>query len=105
MKDQFLRIRCTATEKAAWEAKATAAGISLSGLMRRSMDRVRTWTARNRQAEQERSRQLKRVGINLNQITRWANTYKGAADTVQVLAQLRAIERALEALSVPPEGE
>ena len=47
----------------------------------------------------ERTQQLARIGNNLNQIARWANTHKGAAEAVEVLARLVAIERALTALA------
>ncbi len=40
-----------------------------------------------------------RIGNNLNQIARWANTYKWGAEAVSVVAHLSAIERALEPLS------
>ncbi|MBC7201820.1 MAG: plasmid mobilization relaxosome protein MobC [Pseudomonas balearica] len=38
---------------------------------------------------------LARAGNNLNQIGRWANTYKSNADAVQVLAALVGIEQIL----------
>ena len=47
-------------------------------------------------------RQVARLGNNLNQIARWANTYKGGADAVQVLAHLEAISREIDSLSYCP---
>lgn len=47
---------------------------------------------------------LGRIGNNLNQVGRWANTYKSSADAVQVLAALSAIDRSLKEL-VPPKRE
>ena len=46
-----------------------------------------------------RSRQIARIGNNLNQIARWANTFKASAEAVEVIAHLIAIERALLALT------
>ena len=71
--------RVTPSERAAWRAKAAAAGVSPSALLREAMARTRTWTASARAAERERTRQIARVGNNLNQLARWANTHKTAA--------------------------
>ena len=90
--------RVSATEFADWRAKAAAAGLPLSALIRRAMARTRTWTARAAEVERERTREVSRIGNNLNQIARWANTHKGAAEAVEVIARLVAIERALGAL-------
>ena len=49
----WLQIRCTAAERASWQAKATAAGVPLSQLVRRALDRVRTWTAKRADLERE----------------------------------------------------
>ena len=62
----------SAAELAAWQAKAAAAGVSLSALLRQAMARTQTWTAPAREVERERTRQIARIGSNLNQIARWA---------------------------------
>lgn len=43
--------------------------------------------------EKERVRQLARIGANLNQIAKWANTYKRAVEAVEVLTALASLER------------
>ena len=43
--------------------------------------------------EKRRLRELARIGANINQLARWANTYKRAAEAVEVLAALAGIER------------
>ncbi len=43
--------------------------------------------------EKRRLRELARIGANINQLARWANTYKRAAEAVEVLAALADIER------------
>ena len=91
--------RVSAAEFADWRAKAAAAGVPLSALIRQAMARTRTWTARAAEVERERNRQALRIGNNLNQIARWANRHKGAAEAVEVLARLIAIERSLAALA------
>jgi hypothetical protein len=47
----------------------------------------------------ERTRQISKIGNNLNQIARWINRYKTSADTVEVVTHLVAIEQALMAMS------
>ena len=95
----LVAVRLTPDESADWRTKAKAAGVPLSALIRRAMARTRTWTARAAEIERERTRQVSRIGNNLNQIARWANRHKGAADAVEVLARLVSIERALTALA------
>ncbi len=91
--------RVSADELADWRAKAAAAGVPLSALVRQAMGRTRTWTAPAAEVERERTKQIVRIGNNLNQIARWANTHKAAIEAVEVIAHLIAIERALRALA------
>ena len=92
-RDTFLTVRLTAAERAAWKAKAAAAG------------RTRSWTAPAAEIARERTRQVARIGNNLNQIARWANTYKEAAQAAQVIAHLLAIEREIGELAGRDSGD
>ena len=94
----WVKIRASEAERAEWHAKARSAGLTLSDLLRRSVGRVRTWTVAHADVERERTRELARIGNNLNQIARWANTHKTAIEAVEVIGHLIAIERALQAL-------
>ena len=97
--------RVTAAEHAAWKEKAAAAGVSPSVLLRQAMGRTRTWTAPALAVESERIRQIARVGNNLNQLARWANTHKTAAEAVTVIAHLVSFERSLrEVTRIGEEG-
>ncbi len=87
--------RVTPAEHAAWRDKAAAAGVSPSELLRRAMAQTRTWTPPARAVERERTRQIARIGNNLNQLARWANTHASTAEAVSVLAHLVSFERAL----------
>ncbi len=93
--------RVSAAELADWRAKAAAAGVPLSALVREAMARTRTWTAPAAEVERERTKQVARIGNNLNQIARWVNTHKAAIEAVEVIVHLIAIERALRALAIP----
>ena len=91
--------RVTPEEHAAWQAKAAAAGVSPSRLLRQAMARTRTWTAAAAEVERERTRQIARVGNNLNQIARWANTHASPMDAVEMIAYLLHIARTLDKLA------
>ena len=95
----WVKIRASEAERAEWHAKSRSAGLTLSDLVRRSVGRARTWTVAHAEVERERTRELARIGNNLNQIARWANTHKGAIEAVEVIGHLIAIKRALTALS------
>ena len=102
-REVWVKIRASEAERAEWHAKARSVGLSLSDLVRRSIDRVRTWTVAHTELERERTRELARIGSNLNQIARWANTHKENAEAVEVVTHLVAIERVLDALTVRGE--
>jgi len=99
----MIAARVTPAEHAAWREKAAAAGVSPSELLRRAMAQTRTWTAPARAVERERTRQIARIGNNLNQLARWANTHASAAESVSVVAHLVSFERSL--LRVARVGE
>ncbi len=99
----MIAARVTPAERVAWREKAAAAGVSPSELLRRAMAQTRTWTAPARAVERERTRQVARIGNNLNQLARWANTHASAVEAVSVIAHLVSFERSL--LAVAPIGE
>jgi len=96
----LVAVRLTQDESADWRAKAKAAGVPLSALIRRAMARTRTWTVPAAEVERERTRQVSRIGNNLNQIARWANTHKGAVEAVEVIGHLIAIKREVASLTL-----
>jgi Bacterial mobilisation protein (MobC) len=99
-----IKIRLSKEEKFSWQEKAVRAGIPLSTLIREAMLRTRTWTASDRSSIAEQTRSLSRIGNNLNQIAKWANTYKSTAEAIEVIEALRAIELALTQLSTNPSS-
>ena len=99
----WVKIRASEAERAEWHAKARAVGLLLSDLVRRSVGRVRTWTVAHAELERERTRELARIGSNLNQIARWANTHKEITEALAVVAHLVAIERSLDTLTASGE--
>ena len=65
-------------------------GMSMSDYIRQTCLGIRL---RKTPEEKRRLRELARIGANINQLARWANTYKRAAEAVEVLAALAGIER------------
>jgi hypothetical protein len=92
-------VRLTDEEKLDWDLKAHAAGLTISQLVRQAMDKVRITNVGDRSVQIERTRQIAKIGNNLNQIARWINRYKTSADTVEVVTHLISIEQALLALN------
>ena len=97
--------RVSSAELAEWNAKAAAAGVTLSELLRQAMSRTQAWTAPAMEVERERTRQVARIGSNLNQIARWANTHLDGLAAVEVIAHLVAIERELARLGAGDAGD
>jgi hypothetical protein len=90
-----LEFRLSDEEYAELAAKAKAADVSMSALLRDHFGRVRV---RHRQDERKRLALLNRINANLNMIARWVNTHKGHADAAIVQAHLLAIEREITRL-------
>ena len=94
-----VHVRVSPAQLAAWRAKAATVGVPLSDLLRQAMTWTRTWTAAAADSERERTRQIARIGNNLNQLARWANTHGSAVEAIAVIANLVAFERSLLALA------
>ncbi|MDJ0592321.1 MAG: MobC family plasmid mobilization relaxosome protein [Pleurocapsa sp. MO_226.B13] len=107
-KTNHIGIRATDAEKLDWELKAHAEGLKVSQLARALLNNYSNSHGSNsrsplskvgdKRSRQEFIRQVARIGNNLNQIARWANTYKGAAEATQVISSLARIESSLLAL-------
>ena len=65
----------------------------LSDLLRQAVAPTRTWTAA--EVERDRTRQVARIGNNLNQIARWATPHASAIDAVEI-ANLVCIAQTLD---------
>ena len=106
-----VRLRLKPAEQADWQAQAEAEALTLSDLIRKRMGSARpTGIEPKRQRRTGRKADpallaaLGRVGNNLNQVAKWANTYKTDAEARQVLAALVSIERILLSYRPMPGG-
>ncbi len=98
----WIKLRVTPTEKETITAKAKAQGQTVTDFIRQ---RALDYRLRKTPLEKEHVRQVARVGANLNQLARWANTYKSRAEAIRVLAALLSFERALKRDADPGEGD
>lgn len=88
-------LRLSAQEHTALVARAREAGLSVSGLLRDHLGKVRI---RHREDERQRVIALNRMNSNLNQLARWCNIHKVGADAMIVAAHLNALEREIRRL-------
>ena len=88
----WIKMRVTPDEKRLIESKASAQGQTVTDFLRQ---RALDYRLRQSPLEKERIRQLARIGSNMNQIARWANTYKKRAEAVEVITRLILLEREL----------
>jgi hypothetical protein len=95
-REYVLKVRLSHEERDRLAAVASGAGKSIAELIRRDAGRM---TVRDANNERARVAMLNRVNANLNMIARWVNTHRSAADAVQVIAELVAVERAVRELA------
>ncbi|MCT4534771.1 MobC family plasmid mobilization relaxosome protein [Halodesulfovibrio sp.] len=95
LRDKHVSFRVTPEEKDRISKLAEADGMSVGDFLREQLNTPRV---RKTKAERDKILQLARIGNNLNQIARWANTYKHTCDALQVNLQLLEIEERLKCL-------
>jgi hypothetical protein len=95
-------IRLHSEEKELLRLNAGIHGLSVSDYIRQN---CLSFRLRKSPMEKERLRQLARIGANLNQIARWANTYKKAVEAVEILAALASLEREMGAFMAAEKTE
>lgn len=97
---KWVHVMCSEAERIDWKAQAAEAKLTLADLIRVRMATKKEGRAPKqkqvtRRADPELIRSVGRVGSNLNQIARWANTYAGAAEAAQILAALVSIDESI----------
>lgn len=93
-----IELRLSAFEKEVWEAKAAAMGVSVSNLIRNSVDGTTVKRRKRADVDPALLRQLAQIGNNLNQLARWANRDKSKVEAMAVIARLIDIDREVAAL-------
>ena len=95
-RENMLRVRFSDAEFESLKLRAEEAGCTMSELVRDHLGKVQV---NNKELERERVAMLNRINANLNMIARWVNTHKSAADAVDVVAHLMALEREIGEIS------
>ena len=95
-------IRVHPEERDLLKLNAGIHGMSVSDYIRQTCLGLRL---RRTPEEKRRLRELARIGSNLNQIARWANTYKDSLEAVEVIAALTSLERQIENFASGVTGE
>ena len=98
-RDCFIKIRVTETELADFRARANEAGMTVSDLVR---FRLTGYRVRQTGADKDRLRHLSRIGSNINQLVRWANSRKAAAPALEVVLWLGRLIIAIDRIGGGP---
>ena len=91
----WINVRLTPEEKEQVSILALEQGTSVGDLLRQRLGKQRV---RKTKRERDKLLHLARIGNNINQLARWANTYKSDADSILILAELSAVERELRCI-------
>ncbi|WP_243545793.1 plasmid mobilization protein [Pseudodesulfovibrio tunisiensis] len=91
----WVNLRVTPEEKRTIARLASESGMSVGDLLRTRLGQHRV---RSTKVEREKVLQLARIGNNLNQLARWANTHKRTAEAAAVIARLAVIEDDLKCI-------
>ena len=92
----MVRVRFSESEFKNLQDLANDADMSMSEIIRDHLGKI---MVRNRQDEKRRVAMLNRINANLNMIARWANTHKQAAESIEVISHLMAIDRSIKEIS------
>ena len=95
-------IRVHPEERDLLKLNAGLHGMSVSDYVRQTCLGLRL---RRTPEEKRRLRELARIGSNLNQLARWANTYKESLEAVEVIAALTSLETQIENFASAATGE
>ena len=90
-------IRCSPEDLEGWRCTAEEHGLSLAKYNRACLNHEPV-LSRTMKADPALVRQLAAIGNNLNQLTRWANTYKQGVESSLVLDALLRIYEELDEL-------
>ena len=95
-RDHFIKIRVTEKEFVDFRSRAGEAGMTVSDLVR---FRLTGYRVRQTDTDKARLRHLARIGSNINQLARWANSRKAAAPALEVALWLERLIDAVNALA------
>lgn len=95
----LLKIRVSSEEHDAIKTTAADAGLTVSDYVRMRLAHQRV---RQTAAERDTLNHLARIGSNINQIARWANTHAGQMDALDILVRLDELQAEIKTLTETP---
>ena len=102
-RDKWVHVKVTDGERDDWKRKSIEAGMPVADMIRRKMNTAEVGrrvasvkTCKLGKVDPDLLAGITRIGNNLNQIARWANTYKKSADAVEIISYLLVFERMLK---------
>ena len=95
-------VRVLPEERDILRTNAALHGMNMSDYIRQTCLGVRL---RRTPEEKRLLRELARIGANINQLTRWANTYKRGVDTVEIVTALVSLERQITTFAAMPGSD
>ena len=110
MKSKWMNVRMTPDEWAAVKKQADELGLSVSDFVRVRIlvgvkENKKEYRKKNKKECRELAEEIARVGNNINQLARWANTYKSAADGAQAIRLFAMAVNELKKISAMVMGE
>ena len=93
-------LRVSESQLVAITSKASEAGMTASDFIRQ---RTVEFRLRKSAAPRDKIREIAHMGANLNQIARWANTYKRRPEVIEVILHLDEISERLKRLATEDE--
>jgi hypothetical protein len=109
-RSKWVHVKVSVSEKESWQSLAEADGLTLSDLIRQHMGAAKLvhreplQKRRVKRVDPALIRELAKIGNNLNQISRWANTFKSDAEAMAVLRALLSVERQLSDIPTQPRS-
>lgn len=104
-RDAQLRVRLTAGELAALQAEAAQTGIAFPDFVRQRALTGRVVVDRGRTLDAETWRELRRIGVNLNQIARFLNGTPGPVAPPLLASVRRCTEQLTSLLQLEAEDD
>ena len=89
-RNHWIKVRVTEKEKLSINRKAKEQDLTISAFI---LQRTLNYRLRRSVKNKQTVMYLAKIGNNLNQIARWANSYKSRADTLMISATLLSLKK------------
>lgn len=98
-RDFLLKVRVTPEEREAVQTAAADTGLTVSDYVRLRLAHQRV---RQTAAERDTLTHLARIGSNINQIARWANTHANQIHALEILMRLDELQTDIRKITETP---